>query len=56
MRFRLAFGMVAVVSIEILSETGQIKVKQLDNVATRGELNLLEEVKENATIKMMAYK
>ncbi|XP_022891770.1 uncharacterized protein LOC111406613 [Olea europaea var. sylvestris] len=54
--FRLTFGMEAVVSVEILSETGRMKVKQPDDTGTRGELDLLEEVREKAAIKMMVYK
>ncbi|XP_022851454.1 uncharacterized protein LOC111373186 [Olea europaea var. sylvestris] len=54
--FKLAFGMEAVVPVEILSETGRMKVKQPDDAATRGELDLLEGVRDKAAIRMMAYK
>ncbi|XP_022849947.1 uncharacterized protein LOC111372035 [Olea europaea var. sylvestris] len=54
--FKLAFGMEVVVPVEILSETGRMKVKQPDDAATRGELDLLEGVRDKVAIRMMAYK
>lgn len=54
--FRLTFGMEDVVPFEILSEIGRMKVRQPDDTSTRGEVDLLEEVREKAAIKMMAYK
>ncbi|XP_022846206.1 uncharacterized protein LOC111368947 [Olea europaea var. sylvestris] len=54
--FKLAFGMEAVIPVEILSETGRMKVKQHDEAATRGELDLLEGIRDKAAIRMMAYK
>ncbi|XP_022899188.1 uncharacterized protein LOC111412483 [Olea europaea var. sylvestris] len=54
--FKLTFGMEAIVPVEILSETGRMKVRQPDDTTTRGELDLLEEAREKAAIKMIAYK
>ncbi|XP_022869299.1 uncharacterized protein LOC111388744 [Olea europaea var. sylvestris] len=54
--FRLTFRMEAVVPVKILSETGRMNVKQPNDTATKGELDLLEEVREKVAIKMMAYK
>lgn len=37
--FRLTFGIEAVVLVEILSETSRMKVKQLNDIVIRGELD-----------------
>lgn len=54
--FKMTFGMEAVVPVEIMNETGRIKVKQLDVASTKAELDLLEEVREKAAIRMAACK
>lgn len=46
--FRLSFRMEAAVFVEILSETGRMKVKQLDVGTTNAELNFLEGTRESS--------
>lgn len=56
--FRLAFGMESVVPVEIGARSERVQdYKEVENeLATREELDLLEEVRERAGIENFAYK
>ncbi|KAL2526503.1 Uncharacterized protein Adt_11557 [Abeliophyllum distichum] len=54
--FKLSYGMEVVVPVLVVNPTLRMKVEQTSDDSTRVEIDLLEEVREKVTIKILSYK